>query len=149
MKYCTNCGKKLEENSEFCVECGTKVDGALVKPKKKTSGCSIASMVLGICVHAYQMFFYFVILLIADSISFLTTIFFGEKGHLTFLDKIEGTIFFLKYSYPILIALSITGIALGIVGSKKGNDKIAKAGIVLSILEIVIIAIEIIIYFFV
>ena len=98
MKYCTNCGKKLEENSGFCTECGNKIvtEEMVDEPKKEVSGCSIAGFVLGICVHAYQAFFFFVVLLFVDSITFLTTLFFGRNGHISFLDKIWGVIYFLK-----------------------------------------------------
>ena len=27
VKYCPNCGEKLEDDSVFCMECGTKIDG--------------------------------------------------------------------------------------------------------------------------
>lgn len=27
VKYCPNCGQKLEDDSVFCMECGTKIDG--------------------------------------------------------------------------------------------------------------------------
>ena len=46
LNFCTNCGHKLEEESNFCTSCGFQVKN---KVKKTGKGFSIASMVLGIC----------------------------------------------------------------------------------------------------
>ena len=146
MKYCVNCGKKLEENSGFCTECGSKVgvENVVNKPKKEVSGCSIASMVLGICVHAFQAFYYFVVLFILDSIKFLGTIFSGKRVNLSLFERIQATAYLLRYSFPILIVLAIVGIVLGYIGSQKGNKKMATAGIILGISQLIIIGFELV-----
>ena len=59
MKYCGNCGKEIEEGTVFCPECGKKVElpkeeqietlsQTTETPVKKSTGLSIAGMVLGI-----------------------------------------------------------------------------------------------------
>lgn len=35
MKYCTNCGHKLNDNDSFCTECGTKISKDEVPNDKK------------------------------------------------------------------------------------------------------------------
>ena len=34
MNYCTNCGKKLDQNTKFCTNCGQKIENAVVKQNK-------------------------------------------------------------------------------------------------------------------
>ena len=73
MKYCTNCGKELDEKSKFCVSCGVEVKKEEVKPvEKKTNSLSITSMVLGICGHAYQFITIIGVMLLIDSVQFLS-----------------------------------------------------------------------------
>jgi preprotein translocase subunit SecG/DNA-directed RNA polymerase subunit RPC12/RpoP len=36
MKFCTNCGQKLSEDSKFCTSCGLKIENTIVKETPKT-----------------------------------------------------------------------------------------------------------------
>lgn len=49
--YCTNCGKKRNENEQYCTNCGTSINNERnVTPvsSKKTNGNETASLILGI-----------------------------------------------------------------------------------------------------
>ena len=49
MKYCTNCGNKLEEGQQVCLNCGSIVDYTKNPKSKETGGKSkIAAGLLGI-----------------------------------------------------------------------------------------------------
>lgn len=143
MKYCTSCGKELLENSSFCVNCGNKVE-LNSQPKKKLCGFSISSMVIGISVHVYQFFFYFSVVFIIDSITFLSSLLSGKRSTWTLYDRFQVATYLMRYSFPIVIILSITGLVFGYIGIKKGNKKMAKAGIILSIVELVLVILELV-----
>ena len=57
MKFCTNCGNKLEDNMNYCINCGTIVNKQNMASKTKTpgKGLGIAGMVLGICAVFYSV----------------------------------------------------------------------------------------------
>ena len=37
--YCTSCGNKLEENSNFCTKCGNKIDNSNQASKIRRASC--------------------------------------------------------------------------------------------------------------
>ena len=56
--YCKNCGSEINENADFCINCGVFVKKQPVKFKKKNTennGKSIASMILGVCVIFFAL----------------------------------------------------------------------------------------------
>lgn len=65
--YCSNCGKKLNDNADVCVNCGVLVNkeesktninivnNNSVNKEKKKSGLSIASLVVGIIAIYYSL----------------------------------------------------------------------------------------------
>ena len=142
MEYCTNCGEKILDNSKFCSKCGMKIE-EVTKENKKISGFSITSMVLGICLHLYQLIFYIYVMFAVNTLSFFTSILAGKRVGLSFFEKLQGVAYLLRYSYPIIIAASIAGLVFGYLGLKKGNKKMANAGISLCSAEIAIIMFEI------
>lgn len=130
MKYCRNCGQKLEDDDNFCPKCGTKcdvIDGEVIdaevvyeKPTNKNpasaeipdnSSLATTSMVLGI---------------IALVLS--TPIFFGG-GYL----GIVG------------LVLAIMAVVMGADKRVRGNKK-ATAGMTMGIIALALSVIEIIIY---
>lgn len=146
MKYCTNCGKELEEKSKFCVSCGAEVKKEEVKPvEKKTNGLSITSMVLGICGHAYQFITIIGVMLLIDSVQFLSY-FFGNTHHVRIHDRLTYALVFAGRFCHLAIIISIIGLILGIVGRSNKKNKIATAGIILCSSQILICLFEIILY---
>lgn len=146
MKYCVNCGNELPENSKFCVSCGAEVKKEEVKPvEKKSNGLSVTSMVIGICVHAYQFITILGVMLLIDSVQFLGHLF-GSKHHWTLFERLRGSLMFAGYFSFFAIIVSIVGLILGIVGLNKKNNSLAKAGIVLCSTQLVICLIEVLLY---
>jgi len=50
-KFCTNCGKKVEENQDVCLNCGEKTDNVVannVPTNNKADGQATAGFVLGL-----------------------------------------------------------------------------------------------------
>lgn len=146
MKYCVNCGNELPENSKFCVGCGTEIKVEEVKPiEKKSNGLSITSLVLGLCVHAYQFITVVGLMLLIDSVQFLGHIF-GSKNHLTLLERLNGSFAFAGRFCYIAITVSVVGLILGIIGLNDKKNNIGKAGVILCSSQIVICIFEIIMY---
>lgn len=44
--YCTSCGNKLEENSNFCTKCGNKIDNSNQVSNNKNNSVSIVKCIL-------------------------------------------------------------------------------------------------------
>ena len=76
--YCKNCGNKINENQEFCTECGLKVQKSVVKIRKNEGAGTwfrvifgvifIVSGLSGISLGNYQyifMLFLFIFLFLA------------------------------------------------------------------------------------
>jgi len=146
MKYCVNCGKELDEKSRFCVSCGAEVKKEEIKPvEKKTNGLSITSMVLGICGHAYQFITIIGVMLLIDSVQFLSY-FFGNTHHVRMHDRLTFSLAFAGCFSLLTVILSIIGLILGIVGRSNKKNKIATAGIVLCSSQIIICLFEILLY---
>ena len=123
MKYCKNCGKELEENSEFCIECGVKiVEGNEQVKSSNGVGFSIASFVLGITSLVLSIIFSS-IMLSYSKVSF-----------------INGGYRSIKYAFYTFIPTicSILGIVFGAIGiSKKNNNKkfiLALIGLIVSVI---------------
>ena len=143
MKYCVNCGKEIEENSKFCVVCGAQIKIEEVKPvEKKTNGLSITSLVLGIVTHCYQLMCIVGVMLFIDSAQFLGHLF-GSSHRVGMLDRIEYSLIFAGRFCYMAVVLAIVGLVLGIVGLNHKKNKIATAGIILCIIQLIICIIEI------
>ncbi|WP_458407204.1 YARHG domain-containing protein [Anaerotignum sp.] len=74
MKYCTKCGKKLEENVKFCTGCGAKISNVPSEPEqetiqesipqkeepvKKTGSKAVPLLVIGLVVAVLVGFLFF------------------------------------------------------------------------------------------
>lgn len=144
MKYCVNCGNELPENSKFCVTCGTEIKKEEVKPvEKKTNGLSIASLVLGIVTHCYQLMCIIGVMLFIDSAELLGHLF-GSTHYVKMHDRFEYALIFAGRFCYMAIILAIVGLVLGIVGLNNKKNKIATVGIVLCIIQLIVCLLEIV-----
>lgn len=132
MKYCSNCGKEINENAAICLNCGAAVKKDFNVEAKPSNGTGKASMVLGI------------ISIIAAAIALFLGI--AVRAYLT--GTIEGRIE--RYSsefeatrlglHILLLTLpavlSVIGLPLGIANKNKAASK--TAGIVLNAITLII-----------
>lgn len=133
--YCQYCGKKLEENSNSCVNCGagSKIDKgtAVVKGSK---GRGIAAMVLGIV----AVFFAFIILVTSPENTYFTYYTgIGQKISYAF-----GQVFF-------QVILAIIGISLAGTERAKSKNGFNTAGLWLAISTFILAIITYIIILFI
>lgn len=131
-KFCSNCGKELDENAAVCVNCGIYVNNYKTKVKQPGKGLSIASMILGIVAIFYGLCF-----------AFSSTILINVEEFFYF-DKL-GLAFAFNF-WPLAIA--ITGLSLGIASTKKIKNGFNTSGIILSSITIFICIASIIIITF-
>ena len=132
-KFCSNCGSEITENAIICVKCGVPTDKFnYVKPKRPGRGLSIASMVLGIISIFYGSAF-----AIGPIIMFTT-------GDFYIGNYIEKLIFAIIYHFWPL-AISITGLSLGIASRFKIKNGMNMTGIILNSITIMLCVISIII----
>ena len=133
MKYCSNCGKEINENAVICLNCGAAIKNENVVEVKKTSnGTGNASMILGI------------ISIIAVAIALFLGI--AVRAYLTgtiegrierYSSEFEATrlgLHMLLLTLPVV--LSAIGLPLGIANKNKAASK--TAGIVLNAITLVI-----------
>lgn len=123
-KFCSNCGKEINENAVICVNCGVAVNN-MVSNKKKTpgKGLGIASMVLGIIAIFYGM------------ISILmSTVLLMAGEYFYFEEKIIVSIVF--NFLPFI--LSIIGISLGLGSISKVKSGMNITGIILNTITIIV-----------
>lgn len=123
-KFCTNCGKELDENAVVCVKCGVAVNNLKTKTKQPGKGMSIASMVLGIVSIFYGI----------CAISMTTLFSITYTFH-------EATFSYGNLPMAILVNLwpfasAITGLSLGVASTKKINNGFNLSGIILSSITI-------------
>lgn len=131
-KFCTNCGKELDENAVVCVKCGVAVNNLKVKAKQPGKEMSIASMVLGIVSIFYG------ICLGMGSIG-LTLV----DEFVTEFNKLEFEFgFAIGYNF-LPLALAITGLSLGVASTKKIKNGFNITGIILGSITILISIISI------
>lgn len=137
-KFCTNCGKELDEKAVVCVKCGVAVNN-LNKPKVKQpgKGLSIASMILGIV-----SVFYGVCFSLSMAALFSVPYLFDEAAF-SYSNLPLAILFNL---WPLAIA--ITGLSLGIASTKKIKNGFNITGIILSSITILICIISILIIAF-
>ncbi len=123
MKYCTNCGSKLLENSRFCVKCGQEIYH--IEPKKKEKD----SVVFGIISYLCSMF-----LLLGIAVPICSK----DSGIDKSFSKVLGIFLYVVLSILPLI-MGIIGIVSG-VGKLNGKDKKNnKGGFVLSIMSMIML----------
>lgn len=131
MKYCSNCGKELTSNSNFCSNCGAnqnyqvnnqnyQMSNQNIKPVG--NGKTIACMVLGI---------------IAASWAFLSLLSLSEiETELAYLSTVGELIgFYIGYNL-FSLPTGIVGLSLGLTTNLKNNKK--TAGIILCTISLIV-----------
>lgn len=123
-KFCSHCGKEVNENAVVCVNCGCAIDGTLItKTKIPGKGLGIASMVIGIIAVFYGMFS----MLISTVIISLDEFYYFEE----------------KIAFAIIcnflpIVLSIIGLSLGCSSIFKTKTGMNITGIILNAITLLI-----------
>lgn len=128
-KFCSNCGNEVDEKAVICVKCGVPIDNI---SKTKENGKSIASLVLGII----GLVFAVLVLLGMEDADISMDLAFQSIGY-----KISYGIGFIL----IQASLGITGLCLGASAYKNTKNNKNKAGIILSVITLVICIIQFII----
>ncbi len=130
-KFCSNCGKELDESAIVCVKCGTATDKLQQKKSKQPGkGLSIASMVLGIIAIFYGFF------MTVGTIAICGT---GEFYYFPELMAATMSLIF----FPSI--LSVIGLSLGIASTSKVKNGFNISGIILNSITILLCVLSIII----
>lgn len=143
-KFCSNCGKEVNENADVCLKCGVMIKkdniessnnlnyNQNITPKVRVpgKGISIAGMVLGIVATAWALLSLLSISEIEYSVSYYYSI-----------SEIIGYIIgFTLFS----LTPSIVGLILSICGYRKQKSGVNIAGLILNIITLAIVVIEIV-----
>lgn len=113
-KYCQNCGKKLNENADVCLNCGS-----LISKYKKNNRMSITSLFLG----AISIF------MLLGSL---------EDESLTFYSNNEMFNFLLMFAVLVLTP-AIMGLSFALFQERKKHNEMRIIGIVLNSISLIII----------
>lgn len=126
MKYCTNCGNKLNEEADICIKCGKFINRVPNTKNSINSGevFSIVGMILGI-------FGFLIILLLSLGVDAGR----NELMNESLLAKIFAALFIAL----IPLAPTIPGLVFSIMGTKKKKTMYGIIGLVLSLLSLLFI----------
>ena len=126
MKYCTNCGNKLNEEADICIKCGKFINRVPNTKNSINSGevFSIVGMILGI-------FGFLIILLLSLGVDAGR----NELMNESLLVKIFAALFIAL----IPLAPTIPGLIFSIMGTKKKKTMYGIIGLVLSLLSLLFI----------
>ncbi len=126
MKYCTNCGNKLNEEADICIKCGKFINRVPNTKNSINSGevFSIVGMILGI-------FGFLIILLLSLGVDAGR----NELMNESLLVKIFAALFIAL----IPLAPTIPGLVFSIMGTKKKKTMYGIIGLVLSLLSLLFI----------
>ena len=131
MNYCPNCGKEVKEGADICLKCG-KFLNVPKKTVKCGRGFSITSFVVSLVA----------LLSCIGTFSGVQPYYQRYNEELTFLKELAG---FIDYTiFPML--LGITGLVFGIIGYKKQKNGLGLTGIILSVVSLVLLFIEFLLY---
>lgn len=129
--FCTNCGKRLDENAYVCVNCGVLVRNRseikVVKPKKNinTKALGVVSVVLGVISLIFSLMLYFYDI---SSVGMYTEVY-------------ERVFYALDYCLTAVMMSTVT-LIFSLVGNKNTYSKV---GFVLSLLSFFFIITEFIV----
>lgn len=126
MKYCTNCGNKINEEADICIKCGKFINRVPNTKNSINSGevFSIVGMILGI-------FGFLIILLLSLGVDAGR----NELMNESLLVKIFAALFIAL----IPLAPTIPGLVFSIMGTKKKKTMYGIIGLVLSLLSLLFI----------
>lgn len=146
MRKCSKCGVEVEENSAFCNNCGSKLDTVsndisanvntnttnnntqISNTKGKSSGVSIAALVIGIIGSIFSLS---IITQLSSSVDSLNTLLLDYSTSGEQMAVIIGFIF----GYTIFDFIPcIVGTILSIIGISKKKDTLAIVALVLNII---------------
>lgn len=123
-KYCSNCGTKLNENADICLNCGKLINQEIKNRKTPGKGLSISGMVLGIIAIIWTL----LELLAIETL---------EEEIVLYEYTSEIISFAIGYTLFALIP-SIVGLSLSGVGYKKQKNGFNVSGILLNAIALVI-----------
>lgn len=90
MKYCSHCGKKVEENAKFCVHCGEKINGEVKHIPVKTSSVNMnAVKIVCIVCGVFVAFFIAVFLVFVFIFTIAETSLFDEGTDFDSFDYVQ------------------------------------------------------------
>ena len=132
-KFCSNCGKEVDEKAVVCVKCGVALvpDYNLVKENKPKKGKGIASMILGIVAIIYTF-------------SAFSALSLDITELLSEFDEVYNSAFNFGYAIGLVIiqlSCAITGICLACSERSKTKNGFNTAGFWLSLISIILCAI--------
>ena len=152
MKFCTNCGAKVEENSAFCVNCGAplKAKQEEVMTRDETSsvatqtmsvrsGAATASMVLGIIAIIVGL----ITFLISVSVTAYMSSSVSYRLYNTYSNSSENIAVAIGIVF-LPAVLSIIGFSLALGSRGKVKNGANTAGLVLNIITIVLCVLQVI-----
>lgn len=152
MKFCTNCGAKVEENSAFCVNCGaplkakqeevmTQDETSSVAPQTMPvkSGAATASMVLGIIAIIAGV----ITFLISVSVTAYMSNAVSYRLYRTYSSGSENIALAIGIVF-LPAVLSIVGFSLALGSRGKVKNGANTAGLVLNIITIVLCILQVI-----
>lgn len=116
--YCSNCGKELNENADFCVNCGVMVKRKtnVINNKNKTEkDKSIVSMALGVFALFFALFSFDI------EINFVDLSLFRKIG-------------FMLSEMALQIILAILSLIFGLIERKNNKNGYNLSGIILSLI---------------
>lgn len=139
-KYCTNCGKKLNLDIEYCLCCGKRMPKKVYLSNKKKNSVKVLEI---ISLISGTIAFYITLMLSLLSFDVLFEI-------NNILSGIEEYLIFYKLFFAFLYSLlgfipSIIGLITSVLSLKKEKSVVSLIGLVSSLISIVF-CIEIIVY---
>ena len=142
--YCAKCGERISEGATFCGNCGNvlkRTNEVANVARPQGSGMAIASMILGILGIVSSI----ITLFIALSYSAYVSYAYDMYDRLYYSDAINTTNIVVAVFIVFLPAvLSIVGFSLALASRGKIKNGANTAGLVLSIITIVICVLEVI-----
>lgn len=154
MKYCSNCGEKMDEKAVICVKCGVPVSGESTVTQsttsqpapKKGNGAATASLVLGIIGLICGVISVIIAVVLAFFVFGFTSTVTSSYDYYSGYSVASAVDSTARIVACVLVAflpgvLSLIGLPLGCF-CRKGGPKIA--GIVLNAITLVLVIVDVV-----